>query len=102
VFIGQKFIGGSKRIMTLHLRNELAPMLKWWMPELYMDLILGIKLASSTSLLFKCQSLLSKFWSLPSLMLAPTLYLRKNLLFTFIVKLMYVDNIYSLNTSILR
>jgi glutaredoxin 3 len=28
VFIGQKFIGGSKRIMTLHLRNELAPMLK--------------------------------------------------------------------------
>ncbi|KAK2457239.1 monothiol glutaredoxin-S6 [Trifolium repens] len=28
VFIGQKFIGGSKRIMILHLRNELAPMLK--------------------------------------------------------------------------
>jgi len=27
VFIGQKFIGGSKRIMTLHLRNELVPML---------------------------------------------------------------------------
>ncbi|CAJ2629178.1 monothiol glutaredoxin-S6-like protein [Trifolium pratense] len=28
VFIGQQFIGGSKRIMTLHLRNELGPMLK--------------------------------------------------------------------------
>jgi len=27
VFIGQQFIGGSKRIMTLHLRNELVPML---------------------------------------------------------------------------
>ncbi|XP_045828970.1 monothiol glutaredoxin-S1-like [Trifolium pratense] len=28
VFIGQQLIGGSKRIMTLHLRNELGPMLK--------------------------------------------------------------------------
>ncbi|XP_027367704.1 monothiol glutaredoxin-S6-like [Abrus precatorius] len=27
VFIGQQFIGGSKRIMSLHLRNELVPML---------------------------------------------------------------------------
>ncbi|TKY52547.1 Monothiol glutaredoxin-S6 [Spatholobus suberectus] len=28
VFIGQQFIGGSKRVMSLHLRNELVPMLK--------------------------------------------------------------------------
>ncbi|KAK7378943.1 hypothetical protein VNO80_04393 [Phaseolus coccineus] len=28
VFIGQRFIGGSKKIMSLHLRNELIPLLK--------------------------------------------------------------------------
>ncbi|XP_057427564.1 monothiol glutaredoxin-S6-like [Lotus japonicus] len=28
VFIGQQFIGGSKTIINLHLRNELAPLLK--------------------------------------------------------------------------
>ncbi|KAL1351037.1 hypothetical protein HN51_014990 [Arachis hypogaea] len=28
VFIGQQFIGGSKRIMSLHVRNELVPLLK--------------------------------------------------------------------------
>jgi len=27
VFIGQRFIGGSKKIMSLHLRNELIPLL---------------------------------------------------------------------------
>ncbi|KAG5080154.1 hypothetical protein AAZX31_02G146700 [Glycine max] len=27
VFIGQQFIGGSKRVMSLHLRNELVPKL---------------------------------------------------------------------------
>lgn len=27
VFIGQQLIGGSKRIMSLHVRNELVPML---------------------------------------------------------------------------
>ncbi|KAJ1435699.1 Thioredoxin-like superfamily [Sesbania bispinosa] len=27
VFIGQQFIGGSKRITSLHLRNELVPLL---------------------------------------------------------------------------
>ena len=27
VFIGQQFIGGSNRIMSLHVRNELVPML---------------------------------------------------------------------------
>ncbi|XP_057423015.1 monothiol glutaredoxin-S1-like [Lotus japonicus] len=27
VFIGQQFIGGSKTIMSLHLRNELVPLL---------------------------------------------------------------------------
>ncbi|XP_020210761.1 monothiol glutaredoxin-S6 [Cajanus cajan] len=27
VFIGQQFIGGSKRVMSLHLRNELVPLL---------------------------------------------------------------------------
>lgn len=28
VFIGQQFTGGSKKIMSLHVRNELVPMLK--------------------------------------------------------------------------
>lgn len=28
VFIGQQFIGGSKKIMSLHVRNQLVPMLK--------------------------------------------------------------------------
>ncbi|XP_027349933.1 monothiol glutaredoxin-S6-like [Abrus precatorius] len=28
VFIGQRFIGGSKKIMSLHVRNELVPLLK--------------------------------------------------------------------------
>jgi glutaredoxin 3 len=28
VFIGQQFRGGSKKIMSLHVRNELVPMLK--------------------------------------------------------------------------
>ncbi|TKY61819.1 Monothiol glutaredoxin-S6 [Spatholobus suberectus] len=28
VFIGQRFIGGSKKIMSLHVRNELIPLLK--------------------------------------------------------------------------
>ncbi|OIW06773.1 hypothetical protein TanjilG_11498 [Lupinus angustifolius] len=27
VFIGQKFIGGSNSIMSLHVRNELVPLL---------------------------------------------------------------------------
>ncbi|KAL2323618.1 hypothetical protein Fmac_027997 [Flemingia macrophylla] len=27
VFIGQQLIGGSKRVMSLHLRNELVPLL---------------------------------------------------------------------------
>ncbi|XP_061369418.1 monothiol glutaredoxin-S1-like [Gastrolobium bilobum] len=27
VFIGQNLIGGSKRIMSLHVRNELVPLL---------------------------------------------------------------------------
>ncbi|CAL0302453.1 unnamed protein product [Lupinus luteus] len=27
VFIGQQLIGGSKRIMSLHVRNELVPLL---------------------------------------------------------------------------
>ncbi|KAK7259425.1 hypothetical protein RIF29_25032 [Crotalaria pallida] len=27
VFIGQQFIGGSKRIMSLHVRNQLVPLL---------------------------------------------------------------------------
>lgn len=28
VFIGKRFIGGSKKIMSLHLSNELIPLLK--------------------------------------------------------------------------
>ena len=28
VFIGQQLIGGSKRIMSLHVRNELVPLLR--------------------------------------------------------------------------
>ncbi|KAB1203054.1 Monothiol glutaredoxin-S2 [Morella rubra] len=28
VFIGQKFIGGAKEVMSLNLRNELVPLLK--------------------------------------------------------------------------
>lgn len=28
VFIGQQFRGGSKKIMSLHVRNQLVPMLK--------------------------------------------------------------------------
>ncbi|MED6155252.1 Monothiol glutaredoxin-S1 [Stylosanthes scabra] len=28
VFIGQRLIGGSKRIMSLHVRNQLVPLLK--------------------------------------------------------------------------
>ncbi|XP_020210893.1 monothiol glutaredoxin-S6 [Cajanus cajan] len=28
VFIGQRFIGGSKKIMSMHVRNELVPLLK--------------------------------------------------------------------------
>ncbi|KAK7392342.1 hypothetical protein VNO78_20776 [Psophocarpus tetragonolobus] len=27
VLIGQQFIGGSKRVMSLHLRNQLVPLL---------------------------------------------------------------------------